>query len=1079
MSVKKNLKLWLAVIALALPLMFVGTASAMYMADGAASDPTGTAGWLAPTDGICVLSIDINGNMAIDATKHTARDCQAELISVTSVTSGQTLANVCGFTTGNTAGLKYSAPGSSQCVTIDGSGYITGSMSMVNLDRGAVMCNGLGGQLANAVAATLSNGAVISTPTKTVANGTAATCAPYGWLYAGQDANGAPMTFGAKGTTQGAGTGYCYASMNMTSAYGTAALCPSNQANVAPFNANAAYDWAFSSSKCTYAKGIAGWLNSALTKANGTTYAANSYLDLSTFTTQGACLANGGSWANWTGQAASTVSVPTTTTPSTIPAWDYTKNTPDADNGCLHCHSYLSQQNGPAERFKDSYLKTGHKNMLRKATAGKKLVDATGTPYTTDGTNAINFMTSSDPYAKITVSGVDQNLYYVYGDWMIALPTVVYGKNGYGSAPTGTTADNNGYSCYACHTTGAKDSSNIGVSGIGTSGYAGQEPQASYPNINLNSANPKWDRDGILCSRCHNAMVGPVNQTMINASAFPQTAPTSGGMGALAAGTGRTNLCFGCHQSIGKDWPAGTTTADPTKIPTGVSHGAAPGRDFNGHVLGNSFLNSVHSNYTGTIRLNSIGKYDLSDPNGTSEYNSLFKGYTCWQSWNSSSPGKTKADGSEIKTKAECDALYSVGSVTSAWRADASGDLGTLQGSCSTCHDVHNSLFVASQEEAAIRKTCKDCHVNNATTGATDAAAPQVVIASINHPMTGGTPFDAGLFGDDPCAVCHMAIQAELNGDQNTMPAHVWRINTNASYNTFPSVGQFYGGVCSVHTGTLVNAATKFVQAIYPSDVSSAACTTTSVGGTWTSQAKDQNAQTAPDSKKSNAVWVDIDMACGQCHGGSGGTTATHNGAPYFTKAALASGAAQMHNAGYVPPVGTTPVVSHGTPTQTGYTVSFTDSSTDSGDTSNQDAVTVNWGDGTTDTGFRGGVFSHTFTGRARNVSIVHMVRNSVNSNLYAKETLKLNVPVKYNVTGTVLQSDGLTAITSATVVLRVNGHTRQMTTSNGSGAFTFTNVLPGSYAIHVYKSGVTFGADVPVTVTTANVPQNVTAITP
>ena len=94
-------------------------------------------------------------------------------------------------------------------------------------------------------------------------------------------------------------------------------------------------------------------------------------------------------------------------------------------------------------------------------------------------------------------------------------------------------------------------------------------------------------------------------------------------MGALAAGVGRNNLCFGCHQSIAKNWPAqggaagGTTQYDPTLIPTGVSHGAAAGRDFNGHVLGNSFLNSVHARYAGVnnnaanggITLNSLGKY--------------------------------------------------------------------------------------------------------------------------------------------------------------------------------------------------------------------------------------------------------------------------------------------------------------------------------------------------------------------------------------------------------------------------------------------------------------------------------------
>jgi hypothetical protein len=166
--------------------------------------------------------------------------------------------------------------------------------------------------------------------------------------------------------------------------------------------------------------------------------------------------------------------------------------------------------------------------------------------------------------------------------------------------------------------------------------------------------------------------------------------------------------------------------------------------------------------------------------------------------------------------------------------------------------------------------------------------------------------------------------------------------------------------------------------------------------------------------------------------------------------------------------------------TQTGYTVSFADTSTDASDPSFTDVVTVNWGDGVVSTGTRSGNFAHTYASRAISVAIRHIVRSSCDSKVISKDLFpQLSVPAKYNVTGTVFQSDTVTTITSATVVLRLNGHTRQVTTSNGSGAFTFPGVLPGAYTIHVYKAGVTFGADVPVTVTNANVPQNVTAITP
>jgi hypothetical protein len=476
--------------------------------------------------------------------------------------------------------------------------------------------------------------------------------------------------------------------------------------------------------------------------------------------------------------------------------------------------------------MKDSYLKTGHKNMLRKVIAGQLLVGPDGVPYANDGTVANTINWSATPQPTVLVSGVPTPFYYVWGDWMIAAPTLARAGNVYG--------------CGACHTAGFRDNTNPGVQSIGmptlSPGYVPAQPaDAGAGYVAAVTAGHKWDLEGIQCARCHNAAVGPLTQAMVSASTFSTTALTSGGMGALPAGVGRNNLCFGCHQSIAKAYPANVAQFDPTLIPTGVSHGAAAGRDFNGHVLGNSFLNSVHGKYAGaqsgngSITLNSLGKFDLTDPNGTAvatEYGSIFKGYTCWQSPTSTSPAKTKADGTEIKTKAECETLYGVGS----WRSDTgvnTAGQASYQGTCTTCHDVHNSLFVASQAEAAVRKTCDDCHVNNAAIGATDAAAPQV--AKFNHPTGTNTPFDTAKY-ESACVVCHMATQAEANGNQNSMPAHVWRINTSASYNTFPTVTQFYGGSCTVHAGAVQNA--PYVPVVYLSDTVSAQCTTTV--GQWT-----------------------------------------------------------------------------------------------------------------------------------------------------------------------------------------------------------------------------------------------------
>jgi PKD repeat protein len=887
-----------------------GTASAKYMADGAVQNGI-TGGWVTPSDGVCGLGLHADGTMDVDLTITNKRDCDARAIA----SSGTTKAQCTTLGTSGNDGAVHVWAGSSTCVTVSApfpSTAITGTISLKDLDRTAAMCVAKGGYLANDtthVSATATGG-----------------CIAYGWQYRGQDANGAPLAFGAHGTAAGA-AGFCSAYLDTGLGAAACPTVPGSTSGTGTATSTQAFGYIVHGGLCDYQFGIKGNVDqnnsrgtwSAYKNINGVTVTSGTPIDLSSVAAMGDCLAAGYAWTNWVpmGPGSTTGAI----APNIITAalFDLTQQAVDADEGCLHCHSQNgAQYNGPAERWKDSYLKTGHKNMLRKVTAGKNWAGpcAPGdTPnadglcvYTTDGTNPINFMTASDPFGKVTVGGVDQNLYYIYGDWMAQYPTLAYGTNGYGP----TIGTNNGYSCYACHSTGAKDNSNPGVQSIGTAGYAGVEPQASFPGISLNTANPKWDLNGINCSRCHNATVPAINATQVAASSFTTTAPTSGGMGALASGTGRTNLCFGCHQSIAKVWPSGASQYDPTLIPTGVSHGAAAGRDFNGHVLGNSFLNSVHAEYAGaqtsngSIKLNSLGKYDLTDPNGTTEYASIFKGYTCWQTATGNSPAKTKADGTEIKTQTECDALYACsktgnptqtactaagGTWATTWRADASGDLGTTQGTCSTCHDVHNSLFIADQAEAALRKKCDDCHVNNSATGATDASAPQVNLATIGHPTGGGTPFDSTKY-ESPCIVCHMATQAKANGNQNSMPVHVWRINTSASYNTFPTTGQFYGGTCSVHTGAIQNAPS--LPVVYLSDTSSANCTGAS--GAWTAVTKDRNAQVAPDGTYTNAVWVDLDLACGQCHGGSLGAGATANNAPYLTKAELATYADGMHN---------------------------------------------------------------------------------------------------------------------------------------------------------------------------------------
>jgi hypothetical protein len=157
-------------------------------------------------------------------------------------------------------------------------------------------------------------------------------------------------------------------------------------------------------------------------------------------------------------------------------------------------------------------------------------------------------------------------------------------------------------------------------------------------------------------------------------------------------------------------------------------------------------------------------------------------------------------------------------------------------------------------------------------------------------------------------------------------PMHLWRINTNADYRTFPTATEF--GIGATATKKIANAAAD---------------------GTYT-----------------NAVWVDVDYVCGQCHGGSLGLD-TQNGAPYFTKKELSTAAKDMHN-NPAPGASCTESIS-------GLTVTLTDTSTDDWFFPDN-AVTVKWGDGTSSTGNAGGVFSHTYA-KAKRYRIQHLVTDS------------------------------------------------------------------------------------------------------
>ncbi len=227
---------------------------------------------------------------------------------------------------------------------------------------------------------------------------------------------------------------------------------------------------------------------------------------------------------------------------------------------------------------------------------------------------------------------------------------------------------------------------------------------------------------------------------------------------------------------------------------------------------------------------------------------------------------------------------------------NSSFSAGNAQGGCDTCHDVHQSTVAAAKENFGaepIKSGCDSCH----------PAEAQTIWQT--HRSGPGTMFPTGTSADIPgaCVVCHMPKPAAGTG----LNTHVFRINTDSNYSTFPKPGATTPGYCSD-----------------PQWTTRSDCTANRKS--WSLVA-----YSSPYGDYANAVWVDVDLACGQCHVGSGaaGITQPVNGARQIDKANLAKYATLMHGHlgttihatakanGTITPAGTTKVASGGSQTYT------------------------------------------------------------------------------------------------------------------------------------------------------------------
>ncbi len=115
---------------------------------------------------------------------------------------------------------------------------------------------------------------------------------------------------------------------------------------------------------------------------------------------------------------------------------------------------------------------------------------------------------------------------------------------------------------------------------------------------------------------------------------------------------------------------------------------------------------------------------------------------------------------------------------------------------------------------------CTNCHSSGST------ITPQVDLSLINHLGGPGTPLEnAAAEPWSACEVCHQPPGIK----------HIWRINTDPAYTTYGDYTHAYPV-----NGATANAAAAKVNLSNP----------------------------ATDGTYANAVWIDLDNACGQCHGG-------------------------------------------------------------------------------------------------------------------------------------------------------------------------------------------------------------------
>jgi hypothetical protein len=556
---------------------------------------------------------------------------------------------------------------------------------------------------------------------------------------------------------------------------------------------------------------------------------------------------------------------------------------------CLRCHRSDTEWNGPRVRDVEGFIQHGHKNIVKKVMPPLPQSGAGSiTPYPADEAgNAFDWLNGT-----VTVGGNARDLVWLINNWMAPL-----GRSFYEGPPsaaqvcsdprytTGTCVANGGtlvlnaglsYSCARCHTTGWTSDATL----QNTPGIEGKEPEQSYPGITWTreadatfgvislsggiSGDPNklasWDLFGVTCARCHGSAVDTLN---VVAGSVPPEYNAPAGMSrhhnSLTGATGNqcTDIRFTAQtqcEAAGATWiPASGTascsvpgicsTLDPADNTSALCTAHAGAQ----WVAANDIVRCLDIHEYG--KENDIPAYAAAKFTGTAANRGQIITRLCMDCHRADTAGIPNepntilagnshgvlgfvghAIGQEYLNSPHAKFTGSFSQIASGkFKYDGTGE--------------YQSHFMGHAEAANTGNGCTGCHdVHKSFVADANPAGGWLreectechakTEGAILHPTGAGTPFEHGL--EESCMSCHMP-----NG------LHLWRINVDQAYATFP-----------------------------PNAVNANAPANTAAEGTYT-----------------NAVWVDVDLACGKCHGGGTNqatTTIASNAGAVLTVASTA-----------------------------------------------------------------------------------------------------------------------------------------------------------------------------------------------